>query len=125
MKWVNGDGSTTVLLSGQTPERSANESNGTTHKPYYTKLEKTLVNANATTGTFGVRLHVYGLATNKQIGFCDLLLEGKLYSTATGIRAMIQDVNDQHAAWYTLLGVRTNRPAKGIYIHNGRKIVIK
>ena len=125
MKWVNGDGSTTVLLSGQTPERSANESNGTTHEPYYTKLEKTLVNANATTGTFGVRLHVYGLATNKQIGFCDLLLEGKLYSTATGIRAMIQDVNDQHAAWYTLQGVRTNRPAKGIYIHNGRKIVIK
>lgn len=28
-------------------------------------------------------------------------------------------------AWYTLQGVRVSQPAKGVYIHNGRKVVIK
>ena len=32
-------------------------------------------------------------------------------------------VND--GAWYTLQGVRVDKPAKGIYIHNGKKVVVK
>ena len=28
-------------------------------------------------------------------------------------------------AWYTIQGVRVDKPAKGLYIHNGRKVVIK
>ena len=28
-------------------------------------------------------------------------------------------------AWYTLQGVRVSQPAKGLYIHNGKKVVIK
>ncbi len=27
--------------------------------------------------------------------------------------------------WYTLSGVRVEHPTKGIYIHNGRKVVLK
>ncbi|MBQ9654629.1 MAG: DUF5123 domain-containing protein [Prevotella sp.] len=32
-------------------------------------------------------------------------------------------VND--GAWYTLQGVRVDKPAKGLYIHNGKKVVVK
>ena len=125
VKWINGDGSNNILLSGQTPERSANESNGTTHDPYYTALTKTITGAKATTGTFGVRLNVYGIANTKQIGFCNLLISGKLYSTTlTGIREMKGNVTID-GAYYTLQGVRVDQPTRGIYIKNGRKIVIK
>ena len=34
-----------------------------------------------------------------------------------------ETVND--GAWYTLQGVRVDKPAKGIYIHNGKKVVVK
>ena len=124
MKWVNGDGSTSVLLSGQTPERSADESSGTSHAPYYSELTKTITNAKATTGTFGIRLHVYSLDATKQIGFCDLSIEGTLFSTSTGIRRMIGD-SCVEGNYYTLQGVRVDQPTKGIYLHNGIKIVFK
>ena len=124
MKWVNGDGSTIVLLGGQTPERSADESSGTSHAPYYTTLTKTLNNAKATTGTFGVRLYVYNLDATKQIGFCDLAIEGTLYSTTTGIR-QVQSSKFKVQSYYDLQGRRVAQPTKGVYIHNGRKIVLK
>ena len=28
-------------------------------------------------------------------------------------------------AWYTLQGVRVDKPTKGVYIHNNKKVVIK
>ena len=124
MKWVNGDGGTTPLLSGQTPERSADESSGTSHAPYYSTLSKTITNGKATTGTFGVKLHAYGIATNKQIGFCDLMIDGTLYSLTTGIRQVVGDVHVD-GNYYTLQGVKVAQPKQGIYIHNGHKIVIK
>jgi len=125
MKWVNGDGSTTVLLSGQTPERSADESNGTSHNPYYTALTKSLSNAKATTGTFGVRLYVYGIAANKQIGFCNLSIEGTLYSTTTGIAEVMNIKHTNQQKYYNLQGIEVAQPTKGLYIQNGRKVIIK
>ena len=125
MLWVNGDGSTSKLLTGQTPERSADESNGTSHAPYYTALSKDITGAKATTGTFGVRLHVYGIASNKQIGLCDMLISGKIFSTsATGIREQVSDVT-MKGDFYNLQGMKVEVPTKGIYICNGRKVVMK
>ena len=34
-------------------------------------------------------------------------------------------VNTINDAWYTIQGVRVAQPAKGVYIHNGKKVVIK
>ena len=32
----------------------------------------------------------------------------------------------EDGAWYTISGIRVNRPAaKGVYIHNGRKVIVK
>ena len=40
----------------------------------------------------------------------------------------IQGINAEkmmEGAWYTIQGVRVDQPTKGLYIHNGRKVVIK
>lgn len=40
----------------------------------------------------------------------------------------IEDVKAEKAddgAWYTLQGIRIDKPAKGLYIHNGKKVVVK
>ncbi|MBQ9654633.1 MAG: DUF4957 domain-containing protein [Prevotella sp.] len=39
------------------------------------------------------------------------------------VQTVKENAND--GAWYTLQGVRVDKPAKGIYIHNGKKVVIK
>ena len=45
------------------------------------------------------------------------------------VPAGIREVNSrqprQDNSYYTLQGIRVDRPSKGIYIHQGRKIVIK
>ena len=125
MLWVNGDGSTSKLLTGQTPERAVDSSDGTSYAPYYTKLEKAITSAKATQGTFGVRFHIYGIANNKQYSLGNLCIEGKLYSTtATGIRQLTGTVTSD-GAYYTLQGVRVEHPTRGIYICNGRKVIVK
>jgi hypothetical protein len=35
------------------------------------------------------------------------------------------ETNKADGEWYTIQGVRVDKPAKGLYIHNGRKVVIK
>lgn len=56
--------------------------------------------------------------------------QGRHYSfdfngTTTGIdNVNISGLED--GAWYTISGIRVNRPAaKGVYIHNGRKVIVK
>ena len=56
--------------------------------------------------------------------------QGRQYSfdfngTTTGIdNVNISGLED--GAWYTISGMRVNRPAaKGVYIHNGRKVIVK
>ena len=125
MLWVNGDGTTTKLLTGQTPERAVDSSDGTSYAPYFTLLSKSLTNAKATTGTFGVRFNIYGIAANKQYSLGNLNIQGKLYSTtSTGIRQLEGDVT-LTPVYYDLQGRRVDHPTKGIYICNGKKVIIK
>ena len=46
-----------------------------------------------------------------------------------GTTTAIDNVNvsgTEDGAWYTFSGIRVNRPAaKGVYIHNGRKVIVK
>lgn len=37
----------------------------------------------------------------------------------------VETATQADGAWYTLQGIRVERPAKGVFIHNGKKIVIK
>ena len=43
----------------------------------------------------------------------------------SGIQTIRAATGNGDGAYYTLQGVRTTAPGKGIYIHNGRKIVVK
>jgi len=121
VKWVNGDGSDLVVGAGITPERGVDSSDGTSYAPYFTCVSKEL-KAKATTGTFGVKLYAYGIANNKQISFGQLAIEGTLYSTTSGISQLLGTTD---GCYYTLQGTRVAQPQRGLYIRNGRKIIIK
>jgi len=52
--------------------------------------------------------------------------EGVDNSAADGIKTVnTVIVNSDSNAWYTIQGVRVAQPIKGVYIHNGKKVVIK
>lgn len=57
--------------------------------------------------------------------------QGRQYSfdfngTTTGIDNVNISGLEDGGAWYTISGIRVNRPAaKGVYIHNGRKVIVK
>jgi hypothetical protein len=42
---------------------------------------------------------------------------------ATGIQSM--KVAENNGAYYTISGLRVTQPTKGLYIHNGKKVVVK
>ena len=46
------------------------------------------------------------------------------FGSVTGINDIQKEVKADNS-YYTLQGIRVNTPSKGIYIHNGRKVVIK
>lgn len=48
-----------------------------------------------------------------------------LYKKTNGITDVNAEKNTGRGAWYTLQGVRVENPAKGIFIHNGKKVVLK
>ena len=50
--------------------------------------------------------------------------EGGHYNPVTAIEA-VETEKAENGAWYTIQGVRVDKPAKGLYIHNGRKVVVK
>lgn len=44
--------------------------------------------------------------------------------TPSGIENVTVDANEADDSYYTLSGVRVNKPTKGIYIHKGKKIIV-
>ena len=64
---------------------------------------------------------VFG-AKEYQVG---LFFEGSEDDTVTGIHTLNHQIADKEG-YYTLQGIRVNKPVRaGIYIHNGKKIVVK
>ncbi len=56
----------------------------------------------------------------------DVVIYVGFKKTATGIDAIENDADFDEGEWYTINGVRVDQPTKkGLYIHNGRKVVIK
>jgi hypothetical protein len=43
----------------------------------------------------------------------------------TGISAIKTDTNSSDDAYYTLAGIKVSKPEKGLYIHNGKKVIFK
>ncbi len=78
-------------------------------------------------------LNIYKLGITKQIGLANIILEGTLTRTGqsakmavtNGIGELTTDGNADDG-WYTLTGVKVSRPTtKGVYIHKGRKVLVR
>lgn len=66
----------------------------------------------------GVVMHV----TSRRYPDIELVSRPFNVVSPTGIESVEQDATDD--AWYTLQGVRVDRPTRGIYIHKGKKVMI-
>ena len=51
-------------------------------------------------------------------------ISGAEMKTATSIHE-VRNTDSQREEWYDLQGRRVMNPGKGLYIHNGRKIIIR
>ena len=46
-------------------------------------------------------------------------------AATTGIQTVKGNTQRQDGKWYTLSGIAVDKPTKGLYIHNGKMVVIK
>ena len=75
--------------------------------------------------------YIHGISTDDKTVFgtkeyqINLFFEGSDDDATTGIRAINHPIADKEG-YYTLQGIRVNKPVRaGIYIHNGKKIIVK
>ncbi len=79
----------------------------------------------------------YNIGITKQFGLANVKLYGTLtrsgsaaksfvFDSATGIDGVKNDAAQAGTPWYTLTGVKVQKPTQpGVYIHDGKKVVIK
>ena len=79
----------------------------------------------------------YNIGITKQFGLANVKLYGTLtrsgsaaksfvFDSATGIDGVKKDAAQADTPWYTLTGVKVQKPTQpGVYIHNGKKVLIK
>lgn len=94
----------------------------------------TMTDPSMTNGQSVIEMGVTSVYINTDNDKNDLLLrsgqstyiEGISISTACGIRDVSRDTaRDKREGWYTLQGIKVDRPQKGVYIHSGRKVVVE
>lgn len=76
VSWVNGDGTTTAIESGIKPERN----------DAVTAYSKELTDIAGSAGLCGLRLNLYSLADNKQVGFGNIVIEGVVNGTTQDVK---------------------------------------
>lgn len=69
----------------------------------------------------GVQLHV----TSRYYPNIELVSQPFNVVDPTGIENIQTDAPASNGDWYTLQGVRVTNPTKGVFIHNGKKVIIK
>lgn len=52
-------------------------------------------------------------------------IDAPMDNETTGISELKNNVSNTDAAYYTLQGVKVAKPVKGIYIHQGKKVIVK
>jgi len=122
LSWLDGSGFATFVADGIQPAVL----------PSVTEVSENVNSATPCSNNTGVRINYYtaGKVENKSVGLCNIRLTGTITSMlapVTGladVRRMKEDV--RVSAVYDLQGRRVSCPQqKGIYIINGKKVVIK
>ena len=80
--WMNPDETTVSLATGRIPNRN----DGTNPKEddgdaKYSEYSFDVTGATVAEGQCGLKLNLYNLDNNKQVGFCDIIIEGTLSGT--------------------------------------------
>ncbi|MCD8211262.1 MAG: hypothetical protein LUC37_06965, partial [Prevotella sp.] len=76
--WFSSDGSTVTLDTGQLPERNDGE-------PNHSEFSYNVSGASASDGECGLRINIYSLDNNKQVGLANIVIEGTLSGDATAV----------------------------------------
>ena len=75
-------------------------------------------------GVNALKIHIYKLGDSKQIALANIAITGEVKSaTADGISRVVY--RPETGKFYDLNGIENANPSKGIYIQNGKKIIIK
>ena len=128
--WTNDDFSGKTLMRGVIDPVNIKD---VTDKYGISKRDLAL-HAMTTKGTFPAgRAYIYapnnsGSGSAKYSGFTLFYSDEPLTNTTTGINKGVTEVNKDRMAddsYYDLSGRKVNSPTEGIYIHHGRKVVIK
>lgn len=77
--WVNPDGSKITLAEGESPLRD-------NKTPPYTNYSYDISGATIAEGECGLQINVYKLGANKQIGFANIIIEGKVEGTVQEVK---------------------------------------
>lgn len=77
--WVNPDGSKITLATGESPSRD-------NKTPPYTNYSYDINSATVAEGECGLQINVYELGKNKQIGFANIIIEGKIEGTPVEVK---------------------------------------
>lgn len=130
--WTNDDFSEKTLMRGVIDPVNIKD---VTDKYGISKRDLAL-HAMTTKGIFPAgRAYIYapdnsgsGSGSAKYSGFTLFYSDEPLTNTTTGINKGVTEVNKDRMAddsYYDLSGRKVNSPTEGIYIHHGRKVVIK
>ena len=111
--WKNTNGKT-VIEQGISPERNNN----------YTAYSKALTDIASASGTNNLILHILSLGTGKALAIGNVSITGEVKSETNGI-SNIKVVTLGNKKLYNLQGIEVSAPTKGIYIKNGKKIIIR
>lgn len=77
--WVNPDGSKITLATGESPSRD-------NKTPPYTNYSYDINSATVAEGECGLQINVYELGNTKQIGFANIIIEGKIEGTPVEVK---------------------------------------
>ena len=102
------------LELGLTPERNNN----------YTAFEKEINTVGSASGTSSLVCHILSLGTGKAIAIGNVSISGEVKSETDGI-AEIRRVTLGGGRFYNLQGMGVAHPSKGIYIRDGKKVIVK
>lgn len=115
--WENSDGEKTEITSAFKPDRNNNYSACT--------YDFSQDNFPATTGEGKLKFYIYNLSTSKQIGLANVTLTGQidtLSQVPNALETPCQNAQDEY--YYDLMGRRCLQPSSGLYIYQGKKILI-
>lgn len=87
ISWVNSDGSTVSLATGESPSReNGSDPNETFGGQYSTPFSFNVTGAAASTGACGLRVNIYSLGANKDLGFANVVIEETISGTILDVK---------------------------------------